>query len=458
MKIAIIGTGAAGLSAAWALAPSHDITVFEAADRLGGHANTAVLPKGPTIGAQDISVDTGFIVYNTSNYPNFVNWLDAVGAETEDSDMSFGVSIANGKIEYLGEPAGLFAQKRNALRPAHWQMIRDMLRFFKNAPGLLETARQKHWSLGDMIEEGGYSDAFAFRHMLPMAAAIWSTPVSRIRDFPAETFIQFFNNHKLFEPDINARPIWRTVSGGSKTYVDKVAERFADKVSLSAPVQSVSRTKAGFTLSIGSATTKEAHFDQVVFACHSDQALKLLGSSARPGERTVLGDIAYAPNRAVLHQDTALLPKRPKAWASWNYLSEVEMRDLNDNAPVALTYWMNRLQNLQTTEPVLVTLNPVIEADPAKTFGIYEYDHPIFDRKALNAQKRLQDIQGVDGAWFCGAWCGYGFHEDGASSGFAVARALGAPTPWASKITEMSPAGEYATPIGQKTNTAIAAE
>lgn len=455
MKIAIVGSGIAGNSAAYALSKHHDITMFEADDRLGGHANTSVIPDGF---GNEVPVDTGFIVYNTPNYPNLVNLFAEAGVETELSDMSFAVSIGAGKLEYFGDTPGMFAQKRNFFRPSHWLMIRDLLRFYKEAKTQLEIAKLNNLTLGELLDLGKYSKAFRYRHILPMAAAIWSTPVERVRDFPAETFINFFENHKLFETDLDGRPKWRTVSGGSKRYVEKVSMGYRDSIVLGAPVVAARRTGDGMLLKIGGNHQEEMLFDQVVFACHPDQALAILGDHARPGERTVLGAIPYEKNLAVLHHDTKLMPKRPRAWASWNYIAEQEAHSDETMAPVALTYWMNRLQNIKTKTPTLLTLNPQTMPDEDKTYLQVQYDHPQFSKEAIIAQANLRAIQGVDRAWFCGAWCGYGFHEDGASAGFAVASALGAAPSWKNNIVEMSPAGMNATPACTPEEKAIAAE
>ena len=443
MKIAIIGSGIAGNSAAYALSQHHDITLFEADTRAGGHANTAHIPDGY---GNTIPVDTGFIVYNAPNYPNLVKFFEETGVATEQSDMSFAVSIGAGKLEYFGGTAGMFAQKRNFFRPSHWVMIRDLLRFYKEASSQLELARLNNLSLGELLDLGKYSRAFRYRHILPMAAAIWSTPVERVSDFPAETFINFFENHKLFETKLTNRPRWRTVTGGSVQYLKKISTNYHDRIVLNAPVLSAKKTTDGIVLKIGGKHKSEATFDQIIFACHPDQALTILGDRATPAVRAILGAIPYEKNFAVLHHDTKLMPKRAHAWASWNYIAAKEAHSDDTLSPVALTYWMNRLQNLKTKEPVLLTLNPQEMPDEDKTYKTVQYDHPQFSKQAIAAQVNLGAIQGVDQMWFCGAWCGYGFHEDGASAGFAVASALGAAPSWKTDITEMSPAGANATP------------
>ncbi|GGD10851.1 NAD(P)/FAD-dependent oxidoreductase [Aquisalinus flavus] len=454
MKIAIIGSGIAGLSAAYALYRDHEITLFEQDDRLGGHSHTVDMPDG--FGGQ-VAVDTGFIVYNTHNYPNLVHLFDATGVATEASDMSFAVSIGKGNTEYFGDMPGMFAQRRNLLRPSHWLMIRDIMRFYKEAPSYLEKAREADLSIGELLAGLGYSSAFRYRHLLPMAGAIWSTPVEQVNEFPAESFINFFQNHRLLEMDLQARPVWRTVSGGSRSYVDRITRLFADHIAMGCPVRSAQRTEDGIDISFGAEILEQATFDEVIFACHPDQALAILGSGASTAERDVLGSIAYEKNRAILHTDINQMPRRKRAWASWNYIASREAHE-DGPSPVALTYWMNKLQNLNTAEPALLTLNPLEEPDPAKVIGEWSYDHPQFTRAALRGQRTLGEIQGAGGVWFCGAWCGHGFHEDGAAAGFAVAKALGSPVPWSDRITEMSPSAENAAPLAPPLRGVYAAE
>ncbi len=454
MKIAIVGSGIAGLAAAYGLHRHHDITVFEADTRIGGHSHTVDVPDGY---GHNVAVDTGFIVYNTHNYPNLVKLFDETHVASEESDMSFAVSIGGGKTEYLGEPAGMFAQKRNVLRPSHWVMIRDIMRFYKNAPALKQNAESKRKTIRQVLDEGHYSNAFRYRHILPMAAAIWSMPVERVNEFPAEALISFFDNHQLFEMDLLARPVWRTVTGGSREYVKKVTSGFHDRLFTQSPVIKAERTPAGVRLTLGGQVQTNAIFDEVIFACHPDQTLAILEADADPEERAVLAGVKYEQNTAVLHSDLSHMPRRRKAWASWNYMAAREASSEATLSPVALTYWMNRLQNLDTKEPLLVTLNPLSRPDPALTYGTFTYAHPQFSRAALDAQQALKSIQGRNRLWYCGAWCGHGFHEDGAASGLAVSSALGAPPSWTSTITEMSPAAHNATPVG-KAGARIAAE
>lgn len=411
-RIAVIGSGISGLSAAWRLSQNHEVTLFEAADRLGGHANTARI----TLEGTEFGVDTGFIVYNPKNYPNFIGMLDQLGVETAESDMSFAASIGNGGFEYSSNPSGLFAQRRNLLRPRMWRMIADILRLNRHArePESAETTL----TLDEFLQQKGYSRAFREDHILPMCAAIWSSPVDQMRGFPAGAFFRFFLNHGLLQ--LTDRPLWRTIAGGSQSYVRALADAIKGTIALNTPVRAITRTADGVSLTLGDGST--AVFDDVVMACHSDQALAMV-ADADAEETALLSAIRYRPNTAVLHTDTRLMPRRRSAWASWNYLE----RRRGDTNEISLTYWMNRLQPLPVETPVLVTLNPQTEIDPERILRTDQYDHPVFDRAAIDAQSAIGAIQGRGGLWYCGAWLGSGFHEDGLQSGLLVAEALGAP-------------------------------
>jgi len=437
MRIAVVGAGIAGLGAAWALSARHRVTVFEEADYLGGHANTRTVE----VDGQNLPVDTGFIVYNEANYPQLTKLFEHIGVASEASDMSFSVSLNNGAIEYEGSARGLLVQPSNLLRPSHLVMLRDLLRFYRSAPALLDDPAAGDPSLGDYLAAGGYSRAFAEQHILPMGAAIWSSTLARMRDFPARSFVRFFVNHRLF--DLGRRPSWRSVSGGSREYVRRLSASFANRVRVKSPVTSLRRTPSGVVLR--SPYGGEEAFDHVILATHADQALRILGDDASLNEREVLGAFRYQENLAVLHSDTALMPRRRKAWASWNYLTAGAPRD--GEASVCVSYWMNRLQNLPTQTPVIVTLNPLRAPAPDKTFAEFIYDHPQFDAAALAAQQRLPHIQGERRTWFCGSYCGNGFHEDGLQAGLAVAGALGATWPWADAVAPASPAAGIVQPF-----------
>lgn len=420
-RIAVIGSGISGLSAAWLLNKSADVTLFEADNRLGGHANTVSvdLPGGNTI-----AVDTGFIVYNERNYPNLVALFDHLGVETMASDMSFAASIAGGRLEYSGSDInGLFGQRSNLLRPRFLLMVRDVMRFYKSAPGLLGDVSLQGISLGEYLDRNNYSSGFIDDHLLPMGAAIWSTTAADMRAYPLHAFTRFFVNHGLVQ--LSDRPQWRTVKGGSREYVSRIKSQLRGTIVVDSQIAAVRRNDVGVTLLDRSGQMSE--FDDVVIATHADQALALL-QDADTDERSLLGAFDYTRNTAVLHSDINLMPKRRRVWSSWNYLSEPGSSGTEE---LCVTYWMNRLQSIDEASPLFVTLNPSRAIDPSKHIRTFDYTHPLFDAKALEAQKLLWSLQGRRNTWFCGAHFGSGFHEDGLQSGLAVAEALGGvKRPW----------------------------
>lgn len=425
-RIAVIGTGISGLSAAWLLNKSHDITVFEQDRRLGGHSNTVdTVLDGPR-GQQSIPVDTGFIVYNERTYPNLTALFDHLGVETEKSVMSFSASVNSGAFEYSGAGLkGLLAQKRNLLRPRFWIMVLDILRFYRDCVPDSALPENATLSLGQYLKKSGYSDGFLRDHIYPMASSIWSATFEEIKEYPLTAFVRFFSNHGLLETKQAKRPQWRTVAGGSRAYVERISAEFADRIRLNTAVQNVTRGPNG--VSVTTSDNETETFDHIVLATHSSQSLKMLGDISSD-EQALLSAIRYEHNKAYLHTDSSMMPKRSKAWASWNYLSDGETET---DRLVCLTYWMNLLQNIDSDYPVFVTLNPHREPDPAKTLQSFDYEHPIFDQAALAAQQKLWALQGTNRTWFCGAYFGYGFHEDGLQSGLAVAEALGGmKRPW----------------------------
>lgn len=426
MKIAIIGTGIAGLGAAWLLNKNHDITVYEALPRLGGHSNTVQAPGTPP-------VDTGFIVYNEWTYPNLIALFDHLGVETEKSDMSFAVSLRQGQFEYAGD--NLFVQRSNILNPGFYRMLFDIVRFYRNAPEILGSEQIEDLTLGAYLQNEKYSEAFVSRHILPMAGAIWSTGVESVGDFPLQAFVQFFVNHGLLK--LKGRPQWHTVKGGSRQYVEKISALFRDKIKTDCPAISISRADDHVTIQDKSGETKD--YDHVVLACHSDEALGLL-SDRDAQETEILSAFPYTANTAYLHTDEALMPRRRGAWSSWNYLSD------DPENRVSLTYWMNRLQpSIGNERDIFVTLNPVDQPADQHLLQKIEYTHPHYTLNALKAWPRIKNIQARRRTWFCGAWCGYGFHEDGLSAGLAVAEALGgADRPW--NVQDKSPAGQHVRP------------
>ncbi|MEX0923065.1 MAG: FAD-dependent oxidoreductase [Rhodovibrionaceae bacterium] len=446
MRIAIVGSGISGLGAAWLLSRDHQVTLYEAAARPGGHSNTLEIDDD----GRRLAVDTGFIVYNEPNYPNLTRLLAALEIETHASEMSFSVSLDEGRLEYAGSAAGLLAQPRNLLRPRMWRMTADMLRFFREAeadiPSLTESL-----ALGDYLQRRGYSQGFAKDHLLPMGAAIWSCATEDMLRFPARAFLEFYRNHGLL--NYNARPQWRSVVGGSWSYVERLLADSAIELRLSCPAIALHQQPGARCLV--DARGESRNYDEVILACHGDQARAILGEAAAPETAALLAAFRYHKNRVYLHRDTALMPRRRGVWSSWNYLGQSGSAS---GSPASVTYWMNRLQNLQTETPVLVSLNTRKAPESEKTWATLSYDHPLFDTEALAAQRALPAIQGKQGIWFCGSYCGYGFHEDGLQAGFAVAEALGSPAPWSGTVTPISPAAWTARPDPQRDAFAVAAE
>lgn len=410
--MAVVGSGIAGLSAAWLLSQKHDVTLFEADPRLGGHAHTGEAPghHGP------VPVDTGFIVYNEGNYPNFTALLEHLGVPSLYADMSLSVSLDDGAFEYSSFGlAGIFAQKRNLLSPRFWGLLRDITRFFRTAPKDLAELERRATPLGDYLKAKGYGDAFRDDHLLPQAAAIWSTPLDRIGSYPAASLIRFFLNHGMMS--IVGRGLWRTVEGGSRAYVTKLSEAFRGEVRKGVRVMAVRRDANGAELRLAGGSRER--FDQVVIATHGDTALQLL-EDASADEKRLLGCFKYSRNMIALHTDPILMPKRRRAWTSWNHIGR---RDAPGEG--AVTYWMTRLQSLKHAPDLFVTLNPNKEIAADKLIKTEVYDHPLFDAAAIAAQQQIWDIQGARRTWFCGSYLGHGFHEDALQSGLAVAEQLG---------------------------------
>ncbi|MDF1609866.1 FAD-dependent oxidoreductase [Hoeflea sp. YIM 152468] len=420
LKVAIVGSGISGASAAWALRDLHDVTLYEAEKRPGGHTATVDIDYDGT----PISVDTGFIVYNELNYPNLTALFAHLGVNTHESDMSFALSLDHGKLEWGGDSLWtLFAQKRNLLRPSFLMMLREILRFNRICLQDRAAGHLAARSIGDYLNWRGFSPGFMNNYLVPMAAAIWSTPAKQMLKFPATHFVNFFENHRLINIE---RPVWRTVTGGSRTYLDKLLAPLGERVNLGAGVVSVRRSSHG--VDILDTLGRTRFYDRVILACHTDQALRSLDRPT-PQEHQILTAIPYSPNRVVLHRDANLMPTRRKVWASWNYLRS---SDQKNDANVAVSYWMNRLQGIDSEKPLFVTLNPDREPRPELVFGEYSYDHPQFGTDAMQVQARLKQIQGDNNTYFAGAWTGYGFHEDGLRSGIEAAEALGAVLPWRS--------------------------
>ncbi len=425
-RIAVVGAGVAGIGAAWLLSRQHQVTLFEAADRLGGHSNTVVcdLPEG------EVPVDTGFIVYNEPNYPQLTALFRHLGQPTHNSDMSFAFAATDIDLEYAGSGLGtLFAQRRNLVRPQFWGMVRDILRFNREAHARLDSGQGHDQTIGDFLNELKMGEAFRRYYLLPMSAAIWSCPQDVMLRFPARSFLRFFYNHGLIQ--LSDRPQWQTVTGGSREYIKRMKDAIY-AIHTGTPVRSVQRLAEGVRLAGDQGELGE--FDAVVMASHADQTLAMLEQPSAD-EARLLSAFSYQDNDAFLHTDAALMPRRRSVWSSWNHLTA---KSADGTQPVSVTYWMNRLQNLPTSTDILVTLNPLEMPDPAKVIRRESYAHPVFDQNAIAAQAALQDIQGVDRIWYCGSYHGYGFHEDAFGSAVRVAEQLGTPPPWSGQ-TESSP-------------------
>jgi len=428
-SIAVIGSGISGASAAWALSRTADVTIFEAGERLGGHTATVEIDYD----GMSIPVDTGFIVYNELNYPELTALFSHLGVATHASDMGFALSLDGGRLEWCGKNLRtIFTQKRNFFSPGFLWMLREILRFNR----ICVTDRNSGWighsTIGDYLERRGFSYAFRENYLVPMAAAIWSTPRAQLLDYPASAFITFFDNHRLLHAD-RERPVWRTVTGGSRSYLHKLLAPVTGEIHLGTPVRNIVRDALGVTITTDCLPPQR--FDAVIIAAHSDQALAMLGD-ATSVEQKILSAIPYCPNRVVLHRDPRLMPQRRGAWSAWNYLRN---SDGYGDDVVSVTYWMNRLQGIDERYPVFVSLNPIIEPRAELIFGEWTFDHPQFDARALSAQARLDDIQGQRNTWYAGAWTGHGFHEDGLRSGLNVAAALGASIPWRKQPADTMP-------------------
>ncbi|MBB2494529.1 NAD(P)/FAD-dependent oxidoreductase [Aquipseudomonas ullengensis] len=412
MNIAIIGSGISGLTSAYLLNRQHDITVFEASDWVGGHTHTVDVE----VGGQRHAIDTGFIVFNDWTYPNFIALLERLGVATQPAEMSFSVRDPLTRCEYNGNTLNsLFAQRRNLLSPRFWGMLRDILRF--NREALDDLARQRiaaDTTLGDYLRERRYGQRFIDHYIVPMGAAIWSMSLADMLGFPLQFFVRFFSNHGLLS--VSHRPQWRVIAGGSRSYVAPLCASFAERIRLNCPVQRIERDADGVTLHSPAGAER---FDKVIFACHSDQALALLAAPSQ-AEREILGALRYAENDVVLHTDTRLLPERQLAWASWNYRLGGPREQ-----PAAVTYNMNILQGIQAPHTFCVSLNQSAAIDPATVLGRYTYAHPQYSLAGVAAQARWAELNGAQHSYYCGAYWANGFHEDGVVSALRVAAAFG---------------------------------
>lgn len=412
MKIAIVGSGIAGLTCAYLLNRKHDIQLFEAGARIGGHTHTVDVE----VQGERHAVDTGFIVFNDWTYPNFIRLMDRLGVASKPTEMSFSVNDPRSGVEYNGNNLNsLFAQRSNLLRPAFWGMLRDILRF--NREALSDLAEQRiaaDLTLGAYLEQGGYGRRFVEHYIVPMGAAIWSMSPTDMLDFPLRFFVRFFKNHGLLS--VNDRPQWRVISGGSRSYLEPLSASFAERIRLNCPVQRVERSGEGVLVH---SPAGAEHFDKVVFACHSDQALAMLAEPSA-AEREILGALRYADNEVVLHTDTRLLPRRRLAWASWNYRLGGP-----STQPAAVTYNMNILQGIRSQTTFCVSLNQTAAIDPAQILGRFSYAHPQYSLDGIKAQARWEELCGAQHSYYCGAYWANGFHEDGVVSALRVARAFG---------------------------------
>ncbi len=413
MKIAIVGSGISGLTSAYLLHQQHEVTVFESADRIGGHTATVEVPEGDG----NRAIDTGFIVFNDWTYPNFIRLMDEIGVSSRPTEMSFSVSCQNTGLEYGGNNLNtLFAQRRNLFNFPFLGMLKDILRFNKEAILDLDSGQLKEGvTLGEYLEEKGYGKRFASHYLIPMGSAIWSSTLNEMLDFPLVFFVRFFKNHGLLS--VNDRPQWRVIEGGSSAYLKPLIKDFEDRIRLDSKIKQVKRAPDKITIQFDGGS--EETFDQVVFACHSDQALSLLGDKSDK-EIEILSAIPYRNNEVVLHTDTSMLPKKKLAWSSWNYHLGAD-----NTKPATLSYNMNILQHFSSDATYVVTLNQTDMIDQDKILRRFQYAHPTFTLEGMKAQDRWEEINGVNNTWFCGAYWRNGFHEDGCWSGVRVAKALG---------------------------------
>ncbi len=422
-RIAVVGSGVSGAIAAWLLRDTADVTLFESEQRFGGHTNTALVEDE----SGRVEIDTGFMVFNRPNYPLLSALFDHLGVRSYPTTMSFAASFDGGRFEYAGSDLnGLFGQRGNLLSARFWRVLMSILRFNRVAQQALNRPPPHSVSLDDFLDGAGFDENFRTYYLYPMAAAIWSCPHGEIGRFPAVSFLRFFGNHGLIK--LKDRPQWHTVEGGSRSYMDRLIADLGARARCDTAVEAVRRFGDGNELLL--ANGQREHFDDVVLACHSDQALAMLAEPT-PSERALLAAIPYQANRVLLHRDEALMPAQRRVWSSWNYLSEPQT---DPSQSVSVTYWMNSLQRLATRNNYFVSLNPLHEPRSHKVIAEYEYHHPVFSLDALTAQQQLHRIQGRSGVWFAGAWTGYGFHEDGMRSGVEVAQALGATIPWSAQV------------------------
>ena len=414
MKIGVIGSGVSGLVSALTLQEKFEVSLFEKNSKLGGHSNTVTIEQENN----KYSVETGFIVLNDKNYPIFTSLLKHLNIGVNNSSMSFSVSVDKGQFEYSSSYIGLLGQTKNIIDPKYWGMLRDINYFYTNALKDVKDCPDNE-TLGQFLKRFNYSNKFIDYHLVPMTASIWSCPTRSILNFPIKSLLVFFENHKLL--NIYNRPKWSTVNKGSREYVKKIQSLLKGKIYTNAKVNKISKSKEGIRVHYQDGIKT---FDKVILACHADQSSEILIENFSE-EANLLKDFKYQKNTSILHSDINFMPKRKSVWSSWNYITET-----GNSGNLSITYWMNELQGINSSKPILLSLNPKILPNPDLIYGQYSYSHPILDNNAINIQKKLSSIQGKNNLWFCGAWTGFGFHEDGVKSAVEIANSHNIHLPW----------------------------
>ena len=414
MKIGVIGSGVSGLVSALTLQERFEVSLFEKNSKLGGHSNTVTIEQEN----KKYSVETGFIVLNDKNYPIFTSLLKHLNIGVNNSSMSFSVSVDKGQFEYSSSYIGLLGQTKNIIDPKYWGMLRDINYFYTNALKDVKDCPDNE-TLGQFLKRFNYSNKFIDYHLVPMTASIWSCPTKSILNFPIKSLLVFFENHKLL--NIYNRPNWSTVNNGSREYVKKIQSLLKGKIYTNAKVNKISKSKEGIRVHYQDGIKT---FDKVILACHADQSSEILIENFSE-EANLLKDFKYQKNTSILHSDINFMPKRKSVWSSWNYITET-----GNSGNLSITYWMNELQGINSSKPILLSLNPKILPNPDLIYGQYSYSHPILDNNAINIQKKLSSIQGKNNLWFCGAWTGFGFHEDGVKSAVEIANSHNIDLPW----------------------------
>ena len=414
MKVGVIGSGVSGLVSALTLQEKFEVSLFEKNSKLGGHSNTVTVEQENN----KYSVETGFIVLNDKNYPIFTSLLKHLNIGVNNSSMSFSVSVDKGQFEYSSSYIGLLGQTKNIIDPKYWGMLRDINYFYTNALKDVKDCPDNE-TLGQFLKRFNYSNKFIDYHLVPMTASIWSCPTKSILNFPIKSLLVFFENHKLL--NIYNRPNWSTVNKGSREYVKKIQSLLKGKIYTNAKVNKISKSKEGIRVHYQDGIKT---FDKVILACHADQSSEILIENFSE-EANLLKDFKYQKNTSILHSDINFMPKRKSVWSSWNYITET-----GNSGNLSITYWMNELQGINSSKPILLSLNPKILPNPDLIYGQYSYSHPILDNNAINIQKKLSSIQGKNNLWFCGAWTGFGFHEDGVKSAVEIANSHNIHLPW----------------------------